>query len=112
MAIRSFADDAREHVTIELWLNETPLGHILLEPSDAEQFLHEVAKHRATLSEKVTPMLDPGARLEAVVEPKWQVARQKDGSHGLAIRHPGFGWLSFALSDDQAKALAKALTEK
>ncbi len=109
MAIKSFADAAREHVTIELWLNDTPLGHIHLEASDAEQFIHELAKHRASLREKVTPMLDPGARLDAIIDPAWHVSAQKDGGHVLALRHPGFGWLSFVLSDEDAKEVAKAL---
>lgn len=112
MAIKSFADAAREHVTIELWLNETPLGHVHLEASDAEDYIHDLAKHRAALREEVTPMLDPGARLEPIVDPAWHVSAQKGGGHALALRHPGFGWLSFVLSDEEAREIAMALRKE
>ena len=108
MELRAKPDDARELVTIEFWMNGTPLGHIHLDAGSLEQHIHDLGKHRAALNDQVPRELDPGSRLEAIYDPVWRTAAvDSDGQHGivLALRHPGLGWLSFLLPFNEAANL-------
>ena len=53
------------------WL--APVGHVYLDGASTEQFIHQLAGHRAQLTEGVTPDIEHGSRLEAVIDPRWRV---------------------------------------
>ena len=65
MQLKAFPDAPREHVIIELWMDDKPLGHILLDGGTLEDHIHKLAAHRAQLTDEVPRELDPGSRLEA-----------------------------------------------
>jgi hypothetical protein len=111
MELRMRVDNKREHVILELWMDGKALGHILLDPSTAEQHIHDLGKARAALSEPVIPSLEIHSRLEAVIDPGWVIpAERLPQGKVLCLRHPGFGWLSFVLPDKEAAAIAEWLT--
>ncbi len=111
MQLKAFPDAQGEHVTIELWMDDKPLGHILLDGATLEDHIHKLAGHRSQLKEEVPRELDPGSRLEALVDPVWRIPGQPS-EHGrvLALRHPGLGWLSFVFPEKEAAAIAEWLT--
>ena len=111
MELRVATDSAKEHVVIELWMDGKPLGHINFDGATAEQHVHLVGRHRANLSDPVTPDLDPGARLEAVHHPQWRVGQPVQEGHVLVLRHPGLGWLSYVFPEEEATELAAQLTK-
>jgi hypothetical protein len=102
----------QEHVTVEMWMDGTPLGHMFFDGATAEKHIHDMARHRAALSDPVAPDLDPGARLEAQIDPAWRIPpyRYPQGRL-LCLRHPGLGWLSFVLPDKESQAIAEWLTK-
>ena len=53
MELAAKTTDDREHVLLELRMDGTALGHILLTASDAEDHIHTIAKYRAELTEEV-----------------------------------------------------------
>jgi hypothetical protein len=102
----------REHVVMQLEEDGKPLGHILFDGATAEKHIHDVGSHRANLKEQVTPDLDPGSRLLAVVDPAWRVPGERHpAGRILCFRHPGLGWLSFVLPDKEAASIAEWLTK-
>lgn len=112
MTLRAFPDEARENVIIELWRNETPLGHIILDGASLEKYISDLAEQRAALKEQVVPDLDPGSRLTAVVDPVWRIPGcRTEFGRPMALRHPGFGWLSFVFPDKEAASIAECLTK-
>src|SRR6185312_15642444 len=92
------------------------VGHAVLDAAAADALIADLAKARAALAEAVSDELEAGARVTATVDPLWQVA---DGLRGpdkdlavLALRHAGFGWLTFALPRDAALTLARSLADE
>src|SRR3954447_703355 len=73
MELRVATDEAREHVVLELWMDGKPLGHINFDGATVEKHIQDVGDMRAELNETVTPELDPGSRLKAIVGPSWKV---------------------------------------
>lgn len=112
MMVKVWADEPREHVVVQTEEDGKPLAHVYFDGATAEQHAHNVAKWRALLKDEVARDLDPGSRLEAIVDPVWRVSghRVPEGRI-LSLRHPGFGWLSFVLPDKEAAALAEWLTK-
>jgi hypothetical protein len=112
MELRLNADQSREHVTVEMWTDGKPVGHMLLDGATAEKHIHDMARHRAMLNDSVPTELDPGARLEALIDPVWHVPPNRiPEGRILALRHPGLGWLTFVLPDKEAQAIAEWLTK-
>jgi hypothetical protein len=112
MELRVATDGMREHVILELWMDGRPLGHIQFDGATAEKHIHDVGRHRANLSDPVTPTLEPGARLEALVDPAWRSPEYRlPEGRILSLRHPGLGWLTFVLPDKEAAAIAEWLTK-
>jgi hypothetical protein len=112
MTMKVWTSEGKEYVGLQLEEDDKPLGHILFDGATAEKHIHDVARHRAELAEQVTPELDPGSRLEAIIDPIWRVQgyRLTEGRL-LSFRHPGLGWLSFVLPDKEAVSIAEWLTK-
>ena len=114
MELRNATDEKREQVTIELWMNDKALGHIHLDAGSLEKYIHDLSKHRSTLIDEVSRTLDPGARLETLIDPAWRTSTEhsleKTGI-ALILRHPGLGWLSFLLPHKEAADLGRWLTD-
>jgi hypothetical protein len=112
MTIKSWPDDKREHVVIQIEEDEKPLAHIFLDSATLETHIHDLAKHRALLKDEVPRDLDPGSRLATVVDPVWRIPGQHPpGLKVVVLRHSGFGWLSFALPHSEVRAIAESLTK-
>lgn len=114
MELRAAADKARECVSVELWMNDAPLGHIQLDAGSLESFIHDLGKHRAALADEVSAEIDPGSRLESIVDPAWRTFDQHSQQElgvALSLRHPGLGWLSFLLPHKSAALLGQWLVD-
>jgi hypothetical protein len=111
MTLRVQPDGIREHVVLQLYEDDKPLGYILFDGASAEKHIQDVGDARAELNDPVAPELDPGSRLKAIVNPNWKVEdhRVSEG-RVISFRHPGLGWLTFILSDDSVREMVKRLT--
>lgn len=97
-------------VLMQMEDGDTPLAHMIFDGASVEEVIRNLSAARMQLPEAVTPDLDPGARMEAVVDPRWKTELISD--HGvavLALRHPGLGWVSFAFPPHEALALGQSL---
>ena len=101
----------RQSVTVELWMDGRPLGHMIMDAGTLEEHIHKLAAHRASLTDEVPEELDPGSRLEAVEHTVWRLAQSADDL-ALILRHPGLGWLSFRLPHNEAAALGRELVAR
>jgi hypothetical protein len=76
--------------------------------SVVDGFIIKLEKLRSYMKPEV-----PGDYTEpfnAIVEPKWAVAREALEEHSaLHLRHPGLGWLHFMLPPSEAKRLGEQL---
>lgn len=99
----------------QLQINEGPRAwaHVTLELPEFIAFVQGMGRLRQQFAEPVAAELDAGSRVEAVVDPAWRVMDLTQGlpagSATLLLRHPGFGWLGFALPQHEARALGEAL---
>jgi hypothetical protein len=84
MQLKAFPGAQREHVTIELWMDDKPLGHIYLDAATLEDHIHKLAGHRSQLKEELPQELAPGSRLEALVDPVWRVPEQRSSRYPRA----------------------------
>lgn len=104
----------RQTATLEMAMNETVLGHIVLDAASVEGLISSLANVRASMAEPVTPEIDPGTELRCIIDPIWRTRIPPHPSVPgplLALRHPGLGWLSFILPDTEARALGQWLME-
>lgn len=77
--------DEPEFAVIQLGMDDEPRGHIKLIAAELEGFIHALATVREQMAEQV---------------PEYTL---------LALRHPGLGWLGFALEPPRASQIATAL---
>ena len=105
-------------VYLELQADGIALGHMYLSAPILDRLIRDLARHRAELIDQVPLEIAPGTQLETVINPVWQTrqleARDQQGNKideptGLALRHPGLGWLSFLLPPSESKAVGEWL---
>ena len=112
MALQVGVSADRQHVVVQLLRNGENLGGLAMDAAETEGHISLLARTRQTLIEQVPEAPDPNARMEiAANNPATAVgtATAVPGTVFLRIRHPGMGWLTFGLSQDQAKDLAANL---
>ena len=103
--------DDKQTVTLEMHIDGTPMAHMILEGAELEGLIHDLGKARSEMADPVTPELDPGMRLEVLVDPVWRTMPEAEHNGSvLALRHPGLGWTSYFLPVKEARALAASLT--
>ncbi|WP_421722923.1 hypothetical protein [Bauldia sp.] len=114
MNLKVTIDEDRNSAIIELYEEETLLGHIIYDASTLDQLISELARIRAELRDVVTPELEPFSRVSGTDYPAWRVPDQHSGPPGtalLTLRHPGLGWLAFLLEPERADDIARALVD-
>ena len=76
-----------------------------------EQTIAELAKLRAGMEPAVTTEFKPGQAVPNVsITPRWHSQRENlQGLSMLHFRHPGLGWLHFAIPPKEAVRLARLL---
>lgn len=110
-------DDKAANLVVDLHDNAgQALGHAVLDARAADALIAQLGGARAQLSDEPPDELEAGARVTATVDPLWQVAEGLRGPDNdlavLALRHAGFGWLTFALPRDTALLLARSLADE
>lgn len=79
---------------------------------EMDGLIHTLGRFRAGLPEAVNPEIDPNARVEATPQPAIAMRDQGEEGFEILIRHPGYGWLSFLLSDQACEAIAAAMLNR
>jgi hypothetical protein len=74
-----------------------------LTAAQLDELLVTAAKRRAELAP--APDMQPPAQCEAIVNPAWHTAPMSNGVLFM-LRHPGLGWLGFALPHEHRVHLA------
>ena len=81
-------------------------------PDTLEEAVESLARVRTLMPEPIREAVGEASRLAAPHDCRWEVHENKSGPRRiLSFGHPGFGWVSFAMSDDDAAALAQALVK-
>ena len=111
MTLKCGLDQDKDAVLLQIEEEENPVAHMFLDGASAETVIHDIARYRAMLSEQVSPTLDPGSRLEFVADPVWRLSERSPCGRILTLRHPGFGWLAFAIPDKEAASIADLLAK-
>lgn len=81
-----------------------------MEAAEVDALIDSLAKGRMKMAEPVT--FGPSDTITATPNP--QIHQYTDPASGdpvLMIRHPGLGWLNFALTKDRAAQLAESLLQ-
>lgn len=94
-----------DRVIIQMYLEDVPLAHMFFEAPELSSLIDGLAALRGRMGDPVADQLDPGSRLQAVVDPVWRVEPNSAGKL-LALRHPGLGWQGFLLPLLEAEAMA------
>ena len=78
-----------------------------------EQAIQQLALQRAKMKPAVPMDFAHGQLFTGTDGPRWHTQREVPaGKSLLHFRHPGFGWLHFAVPPDEAKRLAKYLLKQ
>ncbi len=115
MALSVWTHQDRTHVVMRLDEDGKTVADILLDGPAADRHIRRVAGARGELTDEIPRSLTAGAGLETVADPVWRTAKPAQGEFdgvAVALRHPGLGWLSFALSPAEARALAVSLIQR
>jgi hypothetical protein len=111
-------DGSRERVVLKVCINDTNAVTAEFSAPQVEDFMEKIAFARAALKEEVVADLVPTARMKLTeIDPVWRASAETaefdaeiDGIL-LALRHTGYGWLSFILPHKEARALGQWLVE-
>lgn len=114
VVLKTGLNDKEQHAIFQIEERGTPLAHVTLELPEFTDVLRGLGDLRTRFAEQVPPAIDIGARVAVTVDPAWTVMTDvpelPEGMVLLHVRHPGFGWLSFALPGHEAESMAKALS--
>jgi hypothetical protein len=94
-------------VSVGGWTVTAP---VRLDARSIDALLSDIGRHRGRMADQ--PPLEPaaGAAAMAVADPYWRVSRSAlTAGPCIGFRHPGFGWLQFELTTDEARKLAHDL---
>jgi hypothetical protein len=97
LTLEAAIDETGTSASLTLNDGSVQLGRVVFETPEFATFLEQMAVIRAGMVEPVAKEIDVGARVEAVVNPKWSVKLPSTSvtpSVVLALRHPGFGWVA------------------
>jgi len=96
----------RQTHRIETRIDDVSVGWIDTDASGRGQLIEVLGAHRVAMSDPVPETLDPLPRLQRTAHPRWWVFDPSPDGHELALRHPGYGRLSFLLGPESAVSLA------
>lgn len=91
------------------------LAGVELDTKQVEKLLHDLAEVRNLMTPAVAGSigeLDEDARIVFQEDPSIMVGRNEDRRITLGLRHQGFGWCVFALSDSAAAHIRNALAKR
>jgi len=91
---------------IETMIDGAAVGWIDTDASGLGRLIELLGAQRAAMSDAVAETLDPVPHLQLTAHPRWWVFDPSPDGHELALRHPGYGWLSFLLGPESAISLA------
>lgn len=100
-------------VTINFGLkDEEPWGHSVFAAEDLDNFIKTLSNVRASMDPLIVEEKPPAGPTNSILDPRWWIQPEllTDGV-GFAIRHPGLGWLSFAIPPDSCSVLHRLLGE-
>ncbi|WP_186117773.1 hypothetical protein [Burkholderia gladioli] len=79
-------------------------------PADVEQLINALAALRETMTPPVQENLQLGEPARAVFDPRWfSQANLLTQGTDLFLRHPGLGWIGYALSNESLHSLSALL---
>lgn len=115
MQLRSGFNAEKQEVVLQINEGEKAWAHITFELPEFVEVVKKMGELRSMFAEQVHDGLEAGARVEAIVDPRWEVRGQTPGlpkgAALLHLRHPGFGWLSFAIPAHEAIAMGESLAK-
>lgn len=113
MTLKTAVREAEQDVYVEMAMEGQPLAHMFFDASDVDTVIRQLADCRSKLSDQVPTELDPGSRLEAVVDPTWRTEAFREDPRFvvLLLRHPGLGWTSFVLPPNEVSSLGRWLVD-
>lgn len=110
-------DSDREKVVLNLIVRGGDAVSARLKAEEAEDLITKLGHARASLKKPVRYEPGPVARLDfTVVDPVWRTSTDSGAASDvagvrLALRHSGYGWLTFLLPCEEAKALGRWLLD-
>jgi len=84
-------------------------GQIRTNAVGLESIISTLSEKRRHIQPEVPRSLS-GVSLSNETDPMWSVTSNPE-SQSLNFRHPGYGWLSFSLSNQQARLLGRMLLD-
>lgn len=116
-AIIVVPNDARDRILLRMIVNGSLPVTAELEAAQADELAGKFERARAALHDKLVSDQGPLTVLEfAAVNPSWRanphitLRGSEADSVMLGLKHPVYGWLSFVLPDEEARALGEWLT--
>lgn len=103
-------DEDRLTATIEAVDPEGVKVSGVADAADLDELIRALGAVRAAMADAVPEALEPPARVATLREPAWWCEGQP-GVQVLCLRHPGYGWLAFALPQPEAELIAERLLE-
>ncbi|MBD3837029.1 hypothetical protein [Brevundimonas sp.] len=106
--VKMSADRAK--VELEFQLQGKAVSRMALSPTALDDLIANLGALRAQMTQPIPAAIEPGAKVETVVNPSWRTDIQAQGPL-LAIRHPGFGWQGFLIHPEQGRTLGQGLID-
>ena len=82
-----------------------------LNATELDELIIQAAKLRASMQPEISK--EPPKEAEAIVDPMWFTSSipNSNGHAGFSVRHPGLGWLGFAIPPHELANLIKFWAE-
>ena len=114
MALKVLLAEDGEGAMLEMHHHGKPLGHMTLDAVGLDHLIAVLAGVRARMHPQVPSEIASDTQLNAIIDPAWRtwsLYHPAVAGPALALRHPGFGWLSFVIPHQEALSLGQWLVE-
>lgn len=86
------------------------VGHIVHTAAELSELVALLANAREQMDPPIPEELDPNPRVTGTPETAFELRTAKSGQGKvLILRHPGHGWIGYALTEDQCQLLGTGL---
>lgn len=104
----------RNTLRLEITQDGEPIGFIDTDADGVTSMIQNLAKIRARMADEFPRALEPGNSVlpDTTINPNMVTGNEGPLSKRalMTIRHPGYGWMAYAMSEDHARRLTFALT--
>ena len=108
-SLKLATDDKKSRLVIKFDDVSLEGGELSLDAEQVDELISCLSKIRAEIAPPISSEIIQGTALDAIYDPRWETTAIHESNRLLVFRHPGLGWVSFVMPQEEAAHLGACL---